>query len=143
MQTLTGKWQGTFSQQLGKKDETYEGFFEFTMELVENEDGFEGYCWDVEIEEGKKERSRIKGFRDGNMISFIKIYENCIDYDEETDMFLLYKEGESLDIHYYGEFDQKTERFFGIWEIKLDEHEDVEGLITEIETGYWDMKKIN
>ena len=143
METLTGTWTGFFTQLLGNEDDRYVAEFEFRMEITENENGFTGKCWDMEIEEGENEVSNIRGFRDGNMISFIKEYDNLITYDDKTDELVLDKESDSNEeIHYFGTFDSEKKAFIGEWEIKLDETKIPEGFDVEMECGDWEMKKI-
>src|SRR6188768_1427113 len=102
METLTGKWKGFFSQVLGTKEDPYVAEFDFEIDIIETENGFEGTCKDMEIEIGQNEKSVIKGFRDGQLISFTKQYANTIYYNVDKDELILEKGEKQDEIEYYG-----------------------------------------
>ena len=144
METLTGKWKGYFSQVLGIEEDPYEAEFDFEMEIVETENGFEGVCKDIEIEIGKREKSKIKGFRDGNLISFTKQYENSIFYDAENDELILEKGKKQDEIIHYGTLNECGNKFSGKWEILLGEETILAGeeYQEHIAYGHWEMEKV-
>ncbi len=138
---LTGKWAGFFTQKFDfNKDKSFEFYFEMDIEV--SEDGFQGTCFDFEIEKGKKERSLIKGFIEGKMISFIKTYQNTILYDKETEELVLVKGNRQEEINYYGNYEPDNEKYSGTWEISEVDRVEFDNVFEYIESGYWEMKKI-
>ena len=114
---ISGSWKGMFTQALDEDEHTY---YEanFSMKLTGDSEAFEGTCEDLEIEVGKKERAKVRGFVDEGMISMVKEYEHLILLDRETKEFILDKEMRHPEIHYYGTFNDSTNRFEGTWEIE-------------------------
>ena len=143
METLTGKWKGSFNQVFGPDGEPYEADFSFEMDIIETEDGFTGTCIDLEIEIGRKEKSKIQGFREGSLISFTKQYENSIHYDDKSDELVLNKTRSGHEITYYGNFDPEHNEYSGAWEYDVDEKPNPDGYETQIEYGQWEMSKVN
>ncbi len=136
---MKGEWKGVYTQYLNENE-----FLEidFEMMLNENEDGFNGICQDLEIEIGTKEKSSIRGFCEDSMISFIKVYENAIYLDRDTNEFVLDQENSGRDIHYYGTYNHDTEQFEGSWEIETSEDQIAEEKMNiGIEYGSWFMKR--
>jgi len=144
MDTLTGKWRGFFSQVLGTRDDPYVAEFQFEMDIVETEDGFGGTCKDMEIEIGQNEKSIIRGFRDGRLISFTKQYENSIYYDDERDELILEKGHSQDEINYYGTLNDQGDKCSGKWEIVLNEETILEGREYEqsLDFGHWEMERV-
>ena len=139
---INGSWKGMFSQIINEDDQT---FFEadFNMKLVGDSEGFNGTCEDLEIEIGKKERSKIRGFIDDGMISMVKEYEHLILLDKETEEFILDKEMRHPEIHYYGTFNESTNRFEGTWEIEsIVGNLGADEQLTYVEYGEWWMEGI-
>jgi hypothetical protein len=145
MNSMTGKWKGFFTQILGTSEEPYEAKFDFEMDLIQNEDGFEGTCKDMEIEIGQNEKSKIKGFIDNQIISFTKQYDNSIFYDDQKDELILIREIKQDEINYYGTWDQSTNKFHGKWEILMSDEPtlDLNEYKQDIEYGDWEMEKVS
>lgn len=141
---INGNWKGDYTQEFkGGDNQTI--VVDFEIELKSEAKGFSGVCYDIEIEEGNREKSSIKGFIDGEIISFVKQYENAIYLDDETEEYILEKNPiePHPEIHYYGTYNADLKKFEGTWEIEVGEELIVpEEYGVELVVGEWWMKKL-
>jgi hypothetical protein len=139
---ISGNWKGVFTQVLQEEKLMFE--VDFEMSLTGDEDGFNGDCKDLEVEEGIKEQSKVRGFIDDEMISLVKEYEHLILLNRKTETFILDKEKKHPEIHYYGTFNEATNRFEGTWEVEsIVGSLNISKQLTCIENGTWWMQKVD
>ena len=84
----------------------------------------------------------INGFYESGIISFIKIYDRLVFQDEEGAVFGDSEFG-SVEIHYYGNFNEEENLFQGIWEMHMSEEKKglQESYTDEFERGEWDLRE--
>lgn len=140
MNNLTGTWEGEYSINVGTDEEPQIEYHGFRIELADQNGKLSGTSKDLTLSD---EPSKISGFRDNKIISFIKKYDRQIFLDEGSH----FADGneEHSDIHYSGVFNQSENCFEGTWEIHEDEEQ--EGLQESFEeryfTGNWYMRRTN
>ena len=130
---VEGVWRGEYADQ-------YDEIVEFRIDLNQGEEGFEGICYDLYE---KSIESKVVGFIENDLISFVKEYEEAIVIDKIGDVFVD-KDSYHPGVHYYGRYNSETARFEGTWEIQVNESEfgKDESLIW-FDYGSWWMEKTN
>jgi predicted HicB family RNase H-like nuclease len=127
---LTGQWAGYFTYGPEYGEEMHGEKVEFRIFIDESSDGlFEGKCVDIEGRGVDFEKSTVKGFIDGDVISFTKEYP--AQHPQQHPQQLVYS----------GQFNNRIASFGGQWEIWLNERPHDKGLIVDIRTGTWEMRK--
>ncbi|MEQ9425700.1 MAG: hypothetical protein RJQ09_14850 [Cyclobacteriaceae bacterium] len=138
MENLTGTWEGEYSINIGTDEEPNVEFHAFQLKLIDKSGELTGTAHDLTLSE---EPSTISGFRDNDIVSFIKKYTRLVFaedgeyYGDETE--------QHPDIHYSGTFNIQENCYQGTWEIH--ENEEREGLQDEFEdqyfSGNWYMRR--
>lgn len=131
------KWKGFFDYGVDEYDYTR---VEFYIEIVISDNSFEGISVDEESKDLFKESTKIKGFFDENIISFVMKYPHAYYINDVGDLEVD-EEEKHPDIHYYGEFDKTSNSYKGKWEITyvLEDYGDEQ--ITEVYSGNWELKR--
>lgn len=131
-----GQWQGFFryGPQYGPLIEGQEAEFRLFIEELSNGE-FSGRVIDWEGIGANGEVSSLKGFINGNDVSFTKQYDQSHAIDEQGNCRVV--EGASGHaVRYRGCFDKNANQFVGEWEIVGEL-----GHATEVVTGTWRMKR--
>ena len=140
MDNLTGTWEGEYSVNIGTDEEPNIEYHSFILQLTDLNGEFSGNSQDLTL---SNEPSKISGFRENDLISFIKKYNRLV-FTEQGDYFGDDSE-EHPDIHYLGTFNKEENCYQGSWEIH--EEEEQVGLQEEFNdkhfTGNWSMRKKN
>lgn len=131
-------WKGEF--QYDKADYGFDTIVQFELE-VEFENGtIKGIATDPEFEELSKLPIIVKGFIEGDHISFIKSYPLRYESDENGNSFIK-KSEKGQDVVYDGYFDPFVDKWTGHWEILMDETKvDVDLYENFYVGGIWELK---
>jgi hypothetical protein len=125
--SLTGQWAGHFTYGPEYGEALHGEKVQFRIFIDESDDGlFEGKCVDIEGAGVDFEKSIVKGFIEGDAISFVKEYPT----QDSTPQPI-----------YSGHFNRNIRSFGGQWEIWSNERPHGKGLIVDICTGTWEMRK--
>ena len=136
-----GQWQGFFKYgpEYGTIVEGQEA--EFRLFIEDHKDGeFSGRIIDWEGFGVNGEVSVVKGFVNGDLISFTKQYSQSFIIDDWGNS----STEEKVPGHrvlYEGRFDKKTNHFLGAWEIVRDLAHTPELTLEEVMTGTWRMHR--
>ncbi len=136
-----GQWQVFFKygKEYGEYVDGNEVEFRLFIEQY-SKNAFVGRAIDWEGIGANGEVSVIKGFIDGNLISFIKQYNTYLELDESGASKEHDDEAPTI-VTYEGLFNRATNSFTGRWEISRDIAPVGENWIEEVITGTWRMKK--
>lgn len=117
MKSLMGEWRGYFEYGIGYQPPQFGSREEFKLLLNGGNDEFSGICIENNIDLPSNNESKIVGFVDDGLISFKKIYENTQVFNKQggSDLEL----GKENEVHYFGEYDEKSDTIYGYWEISL------------------------
>lgn len=139
MNNLTGIWEGEYSVNIGTEEDPRIEYHTFRLELSENDDQITGTGKDLTL---SNEPSTISGFRDGEIISFIKKYKRLVFV--ELDDYFTDDASEHPDIHYLGTYNIDEHCYQGTWEMKSDVERDSlqDTYIERLDVGNWYMRKI-
>ncbi len=132
-----GQYQGFYKYGSGYAAavEDKEDEFRLFIEKI-NDDSFEGKAIDWDGFSANGETSVVKGFVQGNFISFTKSYPYYSWLDDNGATHI--DEGIPYDVVYEGWFNYRSEEFSGGWEIRLDIYHQGEYLtIQDIFRGTW------
>jgi hypothetical protein len=135
MDSLTGKWEGSYSY-VSEGDSTVNVKFAFS--LVDTNGNISGECFDAEEDGANPEPASINGFVKGNLISLIKQYP-CYWYFNEDGFIEKILNKKHPEIHYSGRF--INNKFIGTWEMEFESWTQGEGYISQTINGKWEMKK--
>jgi len=136
------KWKGHFTYLVGY--ETIDQYKEvtFSMDIIVNNDSFNGISTDSESSDAFDKPAKVKGFFEKDSISFILKYP-CSYYKNEEDEIVLDKTSKHPDIHYFGYLDSTKREANGKWEMTLSQEEYGEDYIDEVVSGEFQMRRIN
>ena len=98
-------WEGFFTYQDGYEDIDQYIDVDFTMNLIFNGDSFHGTSEDSESKYFFDKPTQVKGFVDGNKISFVLNYPYAYFKDYDGQIFVD-KNSKHPEIHYFGIFDE-------------------------------------
>jgi len=136
---ISGQWYGYFSYgpDYGAELEGEKVTFSF---LIEEKGGgeFTGKCIELNGIGASKEVSTIKGFLEGDTISFQKEYKTPFAIDERGNE-IPPGNGPMPPVSYLGKYNNKSDRFSGDWEIWVNEEAYGDGTFVDLCTGVWEM----
>lgn len=130
-------WIGKYGYLYDDEASDYSSF-EINVELIDGT--FKGTVFEEEFTGATGDLIQVKGFIDGDFISFIKTFPYGFWIDENGD-YIFDKTALGHQVIYHGNFDQENGIWSGEWEIELsvkninDENDEVEVMV-----GVWDMK---
>ena len=137
-------WKGIFTYQDGYEDIDQYIEVDFTMILNFTEDTFIGTSTDSESEKAFNKPALVKGFIDGDKISFVLKYP-CSYFKDENGKIVLDENSEHPDIHYLGYFDEDKKSVSGTWEMTIysEPYYDGinEGFLDEILNGTFEIRR--
>lgn len=136
-------WKGFFEYELDKE---LNERVDFTLDLLFEQNSFSGFGVDRESKSLFKEGDvRIKGFIDGDLISFIKVYPYNYFFNEETSRFEIDYSIKNHTVEYLGYFQRETQKYEGTYRAVIDSGmPGTDGLYEEeFYTGYWEMSRID
>lgn len=107
----------------------YEGIFKGTSEDEETKDIFD-------------EPVKVRGFIEGNHISFIKTYPKNYELLEDGTPKVIKNSGPH-EVTYDGSWDPKTQNWKGEWEVLLGEEKVGDAYDMEFYMGDWELKKLS
>ena len=139
---ISGQWLGHF-----KYGPEYEKFYgeevEFSLVLEEIGNGqFEGKCFELDGVGANESVTFVKGYVDGNLIHFVKEYEEEFILLEDGTLEKLEPPGKSI-LTYDGEFDYRINCYVGTWELESQVANAIDGVIVELFTGTWELTKLS
>jgi len=135
------KWNGTFSYLEGYELPDQYKEVEFTMDINISENSFVGISTDSESEKLFDKPATIKGFIEGDKISFIVKYSYSY-FKNENGQLILDPTSEHPDIHYLGFFDDDKTEVNGNWEMTIYEEKYGDEYLEEVANGKFNMRKI-
>jgi hypothetical protein len=139
-QTMTGTWTGEFSYGPEYGADLTKEKVSFVLKLIDINKQFEGECTDEQGVGASSYPASIRGFVEGNFISFIKQYPVSHYLDEEGETHLDYRHPHP-EIHYTGYYNESTQAFAGKWEMIYEQQISDGGFLEYLLTGQWKMKK--
>jgi len=135
-------WKGKFSYLVGYETINQYKEVEFTMELTLENETISGTSYDDESKDYFDAPAIVKGFYEGNTISFILKYP-CSYFLNDDGVIELDKDNEHPDIHYLGKIDDSKKSVQGTWEIGYIVESGIEKDIVEIFNGEFQMNRIS
>jgi hypothetical protein len=133
---ILGKWEGYYQYGEGYVLPQFGERVQF-MALIEEGEESEGFVGTVDEDASEFTvalMASLKGYVEGELVSFIKTYEENPRLEEG-------KKRETLEIEHQGYMDEKHNAMYGSWlmeEIQQDEEGDYEAVCT----GTWFLKKV-
>ena len=139
---LAGQWFGHFEYGVGYAErlQGQQVLFSFIVDEYTLSQ-FTGKCVEYDGVGASADISNIRGFVDGNRISFIKEYPTDYFIDEEGNDVKL-EPRDSVRLMYFGLFNHASGEFAGNWEIWLDEQDLGAGSFVDIVSGTWAMRRV-
>ena len=137
--TISVKWTGEYKYG-GEYPEIEGTTVAFEIQMTEQDGIISGTCIDEDTKEIFKDPIKIKGFIDGNVISFIKTYPYYYFLDKDGKIVI----DNSMPPHsvsYSGSLNDRKDSCAGDWEITADSQTFGEFIIDDIMTGTWKMEK--
>lgn len=138
---LNGLWSGYFryGQQFGDLQGQK---VTFRITLQETEEGqFHGKCIELEGEGVNPEIANIRGYMEGNCITFVKEYPINYFFDEEGNLVVNKRTPAPL-LTYFGEYNWPTKTFTGHWELEVNHGYLIDRDAVTVFTGTWEMSKV-
>jgi hypothetical protein len=142
MTDINGKWAGTIIYGAGYPDDIMGRELTFELTIHESDGDITGSGRDIAGCGINPSESFIRGFVDGEIISFIKHYKSAGYFDEDGGSLIIENEP-SLDITYNGEFNADTNQYEGDWDILIDQVQYGNDTIIYEFTGSWSMRKVS
>ena len=138
---LKGQWSGYFKygQQFGNLN-GQKVIFRISLNETE-EKQFYGKCIEIEGEGANPGLAEIKGYMEGNCITFVKEYPVNYLFDEELNLVENKKMPAPL-LTYFGEYNWQSKTFAGHWELEMNHGFFIDGDSVTVLTGTWEMRKI-
>ncbi len=137
---IKGNWEGYYAYGEGYILPYFGEKVAIEIEIYGNESSFTGLVREEESEFSVPLQSEVKGFSEGDLVSFIKTYDgNPIIKEEETNSLVI-GEG-NLEIEHEGYYDEKNKAMYGSW-IMEQQQEDEEGTYDAVLTGTWMLRKV-
>jgi hypothetical protein len=137
---LTGCWKGFFSYGPEYGEELFNQKVNFMLHLKANGKEFEGTSVDIEGVGANFETATIKGFVEGDLISFVKQYPFDHFFNEDGSVQTDTSKPQP-EIHYTGHYHERKKIFIGDWEMVIHSEPYGKGWIEESCTGQWEMGK--
>lgn len=118
--TFTGKWLGSFSylQENEFTDQVVLPDVTFSLELYDENGSFTGTCIDDEVKDIMKGVITVKGFVDGDIISFTKQYPSFY-FTDENGQIQVDPSQAHPPIIYSGIYDAECNTYSGEWEMTI------------------------
>ncbi|MBL7901146.1 MAG: hypothetical protein JNK73_04055 [Bacteroidia bacterium] len=136
---LTGQWKGiiTFGPEYGdwEDKELY-----FSMDLRQTGLIIEGTAVDTGGVGCNPDIADIKGFVDGDSISFRKQYRSTVTEDENG-IEIVEKGKPSPEVEYIGTIDRSFDKIEGEWQINVAVQKLKDAWLDETWTGQWEMSR--
>ena len=134
-----GQWQGfyKFGREYGEMIEGKEAQFRMFVETFQNGQ-FSGRTIDWEGYGAEGHTAIIKGFVDGDLISFTKKYEHYLYFDEWGNT-LVDEQQRGLTVVYEGRFDEGSKQYAGTWEISVELEHTPDATWADVMTVTWWM----
>lgn len=136
---LSGQWKGTIVYSEDYVDLEGEELY-FTLEITESAGTFKGIAWDTGGVGVNPDKATVKGFVEGDEISFLKQYGSTLIYENGKET--LEKDKPSAEVNYWGTIDREANRVEGHWEIIVDSQKAGDGWFDDIITGSFTMQKV-
>ncbi|GMN08608.1 hypothetical protein MTsPCn5_39980 [Croceitalea sp. MTPC5] len=102
---LSGKWKGYYQYGFGYDLDFFGKKVAIEVEIVDDNGSISGNCKEEKSAISIDGKSEIRGFYEGDTISFLKTYPFSTSVNE------------SHEIEYFGEFDDTKTKLFGKWTI--------------------------
>ena len=138
---LEGKWKGYYAYGQGYPP-PYFGE-RVAMEVIlkgDDDDGFEGIASEEESPISIPDESKISGFMQEDMISFVKTYPNYYQLNEDREYGV--QEGKEMELRNHGYYDEKYACFFGFWELEVEVFDNIMGPSQVIYGGTWKLERV-
>jgi hypothetical protein len=121
-------------------DDAENDFYSFEINATIEKGSFEGTVFEEEFSGATGNLVAVKGFIDGDFISFVKTYPYCY-WKDEKDEIIIDEKFPGGEVIYSGSFDENTGVWKGEWEIEISAvsvDEEVDSI--EMMVGVWEMK---
>lgn len=136
-ETLKRTWIGKYGY-LFDDAETEHFSFEINVKIIDG--AFEGTAFEQEFSGSTGDLIHVKGFIEGDFISFVKKYPYGY-WKDENDEVIIDIKIPGHEVVYQGNFDQEKGLWKGEWEIEVDiDQVDEENDEVQVMVGVWDMK---
>ena len=135
-------WKGFFEYNLG---EGLNEKVDFTLDLSFENNSFSGFSVDRETKTLFREGDvRVKGFIDGQLISFVKKYPYNYFFNEETSRCEIDYSVKNHEVEYQGYFYPEKKKYEGTYRVVIgSEMPGMDGAFREeFYTGYWEMTRL-
>jgi hypothetical protein len=137
---INGHWEGKIIYG-AEYDKLEHKELYFSMDIIQDLDAFTGIALDKEGIGVNPDKATIKGFIDGNEISFVKQYESTAWFDE-NDLVVIEKNKLSPEINYFATFDPLTNVIEGHWDVVISSQPFGNDWLDDISTGSFSMRRI-
>ncbi len=137
MDTLNGKWLGTYSIDTELEQDVKE--FRFELNLRVEDDDISGEINDISEKDQSPGIAKITGFIDDNEISFIKQYPALFLRNEDGEI-IIDKTKEHPEIHYHGVISENSME--GEWDMEAGVLFKVGQFHSQLITGSWKIEKV-
>jgi hypothetical protein len=118
-----------------------ENTFAFILKVDDNEGSFHGIALEEEFTGLTGEAASVKGFADGDHISFVKKYPFRFDTQDDG-AALIDRQQRGHEVVYDGYFNSETGVWEGTWEIQIDEIKIAPHKYrTSATVGFWQMNR--
>lgn len=135
-------WKGFFSYEDGYSSLTSLKEVKFLINIFIDDFSFKGVAEDEESKEYFDKPATVKGFFENDFISFVMKYPHLYFLDENNKI-VVDKQSKHPDVNYYGVFDRESKSYKGEWEMIYDVEQLSDGIIEEVFSGNWELKKVN
>lgn len=142
MMDLNGKWAGTLVYGNGYPENIINQELSFELIISEFNEVITGYGKDIAGCGINPSECHIRGFVDGDMISFIKQYKSAGYFDQHGASFII-EDKASIDITYNGTFNPEKNQYEGEWDILLDQEQYGNKTFIYECVGTWTMHKLS
>lgn len=138
---IKGQWVGhfTYGEEYGKDLFGEKVIFRLFIDSFEEEQ-FIGRSIDIEGVGANFGIAHIKGFIEGNQISFTKEYPNFYAFDI-SGKFIEEKNKKHPLVNYLGEYNESTQTFSGTWELNIEIKPIGQEWLEDTCTGLWEIRK--
>lgn len=124
-------------------DNAESDFYSFEINATLEKGSFEGTVFEEEFSGATGDLVAVKGFIDGDFISFVKTYPYGY-WRDEDDKVIVDKDVSGSDVTYQGNFDSDTGVWKGDWEIEISVDPIIEGTDDiQVVVGVWEMQTKN
>lgn len=138
---MRGQWVGYFSYGPEYGEELVGEQVQFRLFIDRCDNGvFEGKSIDLEGVGANFELAEVKGFVDGDFISFTKQYPNLYSIDESGNTVVDQSRSHPI-VSYTGAYDSRSKTYSGEWELRMEIQPIGEYWLEDICTGKWEIRK--